>query len=187
VSKRKGERLTKQSALVIGLLVYLGLCCPEEARGAKKYSKETVADMSKAKTVFIGWVDLPPESWSLWGYYKEEWMNVISDLNHDFQSSCKGQYLAGRTVTAAKSVNDEDAAGNDLYIKFSDVNIDHDYYGIRLSIHFIDPKTNTEIASIPSRLYYEKRRFKFALYMRGALDEIGRKIQAETSGAPKKK
>jgi len=179
----------KQSTFIVGLLVYFGLCYPAEARGPNKYSKETAANMSGAKTIFLGWVDLSPESWSLWGYQnKEEWMNVISDLNHDFQSACKGQYLAGRTVTAAKHGNDEDAAGNDLYIKLSDVNIDHTYYGIRLSIHFIDPKTNTEIASIPSRLYYEKRWFKFQLYMRAALDEVARRIQAEVTGAvPKKK
>lgn len=178
----------KQSTLIVGLLVYLGLCYPSEARGPKKYSKETAAGMSSAKTIFLGWVDLSPESWSLWGYQnKEEWMSVISDLNHDFQGGCKGQYLAGRTVTAAKYANDGDASGSDLFIKFSDVNIDHDYYGIRLSIHFIDPKTNAEIASIPSRLYYEKRWFKFQLYMRAALDEVGRKIQAEVIGAVPKK
>ena len=114
---------------------------------------------------------------------------VIRDLNQDFQSSCKGQYLAGRTVTVAKGrEDDENAAGNDLYIKFSDVNIDHDYYGIRLSIHFMDPKTNTEIGSVPSRLYYEKRWFKFQLYMRAALDEVSRrKIEAEVTGEPQRK
>jgi len=166
----------------------LGLCYPAEARGPNKYSKETAANMSSAKTIFLGWVDLSPESWSIWGYQnKEEWMSVISDLNHDFQSGCKGQYLVGRTVTAAKNGNDEDAAGNDLYIKFSDVNIDHTYYGIRLSIHFIDPRTNTEIATIPSRLYYEKRWFRFQLYMRAALDEISGKIQAEVTSSVRNK
>jgi hypothetical protein len=139
--------------------------------------------MSARKAIFLGWVDLPPETWSLWGYgNREEWADVIRDLNHDFQSSCQGQYLAGRTVTVAKDRNDENAAGNDLYVKFSDVNIDHNYYGIRLSIHFIDPKKNIEIASIPSRLYYEKRWFKFQLYMRAALDEVSRKIQVEVTG-----
>jgi hypothetical protein len=145
--------------------------------------------MSARKAIFLGWVDLPLEGWSLWGYGNtEEWADVIGDLNRDFQSSCQGQYLAGRTVTIAKDRNDENAAGSDLYIKFSDVNIDHNYYGIRLSIHFIDPKTNTEIASIPSRLYYEKRWFKFQLYMRAALDEVSRKTQVEVTGeSPGKK
>jgi hypothetical protein len=180
--------LMKQLALTVGLLAYLSVCYPEEARGAK-YSKETVADLSGAKTIFLGWVDLDPDGWNLWGYEtKEEWLSVIADLNHDFQSSCKGQYLAGRTVKAAKYKGDEEATGNDLYIKLSDVSIDHTYYGIRLSIHFVDPKTNAEIASIPSRLYYEKRWFKFQLYMRAALDDIGQKVQAEmASRVPKKK
>lgn len=172
----------------MGLLLYLGSHAPLEARGPKNYSKETTVDMSARKAIFLGWVDLPAEGWSLWGYQnREEWADVIKDLNHDFQSSCQGQYLAGRRVAVAKDRNDENAAGNDLYIKFSDVNIDHDYYGIRLSIHFIDPKTNTEIAAVPSRLYYEKRWFKFPLYMRAALDEVSRKVQVEVTGEPHEK
>jgi len=169
----------KRLALIVGLLACSGLHSSLEA-GGHKYSKETTVDMSGMKTVFLGWVDLPPDSWHLWGYASEqEWTQIIKDLNLDFQSSCQGHYLAGRTVTVAKDRSDENAAGNDLYIKFSDVNIDHDYYGIRLSIHFIDPKTNTEIASVPSRLYYEKRWFKFQLYMRAALDDVSRKLQVE--------
>jgi hypothetical protein len=176
----------KRLALVAGLVVCLGFHSFLEAE--PKQRKETTVDMSARKTIFLGWVGLSPEQWSLWGYTsRQEWIDVINDLNHDFQSSCQGQYLAGRTVTGAKDRNDENAAGNDLYIKLSDVNIDHNYYGIRLSIHFIDPKTNTEIASIPSRLYYEKRWFKFQLYMRAALDEVGQKLQAEVTGNAAKK
>ncbi len=173
----------KRLALMVVLFAGLGLYSPMEARGPKNYTKETTVDMSARRTIFLGWVDLSPEGWRLWGYgSKEEWTDAIKDLNHDFQSSCQGQYLAGRTVTVAKDRNDENAAGNDLYVKFSDVNIDHDYDGIRLSIHFIDPKTNIEIASVPSRLYYEKRWFKFQLYMRAALDEVSRKLQVEVTG-----
>jgi hypothetical protein len=172
----------KRLAFIVGLLVCLASPLPMAAR-PHRYSKETPIDMSGMKTIFLGWVDLSPETWRLWGYdSKEEWTDIIRDLNVDFQSSCQGQYLAGRTVAFAKDRNDESAAGNDLYIKFSDVNIDHDYYGIRLSIHFIDPKTNTEIATIPSHLYYEKRWFKFQLYMRAALDEVSAKLQAEVTG-----
>lgn len=51
----------------------------------------------------------------------------------------------------------------------------------------IDPKTNAEIASIPTRLYYQKRWFKFQLYMQASLDEVGQKIQVEVTGtAPRK-
>ena len=173
----------RRLGLIAGLLVCLGFYSPLEARGPKNYAKETTVDMSGRKSIFLGWVGLSPDGWRLWGYQnEEEWMSVIADLNRDFQSSCKGQYLAGRTVVVAKDANDENAAGSDLYIKFSDINIDHNYYGLRLSIHFIDPETNTEIASIPSRLYYEKRWFKFQLYMRAALDEVSRKIQVEVTG-----
>jgi hypothetical protein len=175
--------------LMVVLLFCLGPQPLLEARGSKSNTtKETRVDLSATKSIFLGWVDLSPDQWSLWGYEsKDEWMQVVKDLNYDFQSSCQGQYLVGRKVTGAKDRSDENTGGSDLYIKFSDVNIDHSYYGIRLSIHFIDPETNTEIASVPSRLYYEKRWFKFQLYMRGALDEVGKKLEAEVSAsAPKK-
>lgn len=177
----------KRCLFVVAVLLCLGPL--SFVRGSKpNTTKETAVDLSTKKNIFLGWVDLSPDQWSLWGYEnKQDWVQVIEDLNKDFQSSCQGQYLAGRTVTFAKDRNEEDASASDLYIKFSDVAIDHSYYGIRLSIHFIDPHTNTEIASVPSRLYYEKRWFKFQLYMRGALDEVGKKLQAEVTGtAPKK-
>jgi hypothetical protein len=179
----------RRCLLMVGVLVCLGLQPSLEARGSKSNTtKETTVDLSAKKNIFLGWVDLSPDQWSLWGYEnKDEWTQVIKDLNHDFQSSCQGQYLAGRKLTAARDSGDENVNGKDLYIKFSDVSIDHSYYGIRLSIHFIDPDTNAEIASVPSRLYYEKRWFKFQLYMRGALDEVGKKLGTEvTESAPKK-
>ena len=45
------SRKRKQSTLIVGLLIYLGLCYPAEAGGPNKYSKVTSADMSKAKTI----------------------------------------------------------------------------------------------------------------------------------------
>ena len=173
----------KWGTLIVGLFVLLGCSPPLAAHRPKNYSKETTVDLSAKRAIFLGWVALPLDQWRLWGYEnQEDWKQVITDLNRDFQSSCKGQYLVGRAVTNAVDEKDGSADGSDLYIKFSDVYIDHDYYGIRLSIHFIDPKTNTEIAMIPSRLYYEKRWFKFELYMRAALDEVSRKIQVEVTG-----
>jgi len=179
----------KRSALIMGLLLCVAFQSAMGAGGPKRYPhKETTADMSGAKSIFIGWVDLPVAEWSLWGYAgRDDWAQVINDLNLNFKNSCQSKYLAGRTVTGAKDRNDDNAAGNDLYIKFSDVSIDHDLYGIRLSIHFIDPKTNTEVGSIPTRVYYQKRWFRFQLYMQASLEEIGQKIQAEVTGAAPKK
>lgn len=89
----------KRLALIVGLLVCLASPSPLAAR-PHKYSKETPVDMSGMKTIFLGWVDLSPETWRLWGYNsKEEWTDIIRDLNVDFQSSYQGQYLAGRAVT----------------------------------------------------------------------------------------
>lgn len=120
------KRSMRRSLLVAVVLLCLGAQSSLLAGGSKNNTtKETTIDLSSKKNVFVGWVDLSPDQWSLWGYgSKDEWTQVINDLNHDFQSSCQGQYLAGRKVTAAKDSSDESLGGNDLYIKFSDVNID---------------------------------------------------------------
>lgn len=176
----------KRNLLTIGLLICLGFQSTLWAGGPKRH-KETSADMSGAKSVFIGWVDLSPDQWALWGYSgKDEWAEVIKGLDVGFQGSCQG-YLESRTVTAAKDRTDENPAGNDLYVKFSGVSIDGNSYGIRLAIQFIDPKTNAEIAFIPSRLYYEKREWKFQRYLQAALEDIAKKVAVEVTGtAPKK-
>ena len=175
----------KRFMLVLALLSCAGL---QSSLYAKSEKKETTADMSGAKKIFVGWVDLSPDEWHAWGYEgRQDWIETIKDVNRDFQNDCKSKYLSGREVTAAKDSNDENPAGNDLYIKFSDVQIDKNTYGINLSIHFIDPKTNTEIASIPSRLYRRKRMFEFAKYLGAALDEVGQKVGVEVTGTGSKK
>ena len=50
-----------------------------------------------------------------------------------------------------------------------------------LSIHFIDPKTNSEIATIPVRPYYGND-WGLKNYLKAALDEVGLKVQVEVTG-----
>jgi hypothetical protein len=71
--------------------------------------------------------------------------------------------------------------GTDLYIKFSDVRVDYNNYHLILSIHFIDPRTNSEIASIPLRPYYGND-WGLKNYLKAALDEVGTKVQVEVTG-----
>ncbi len=172
----------KRLGLIVGLLLCLGLHSSVQAKN--KEVKETTADMSGSKKVFVGWVDLPVDQWNLWGYSgREDWSQVIKDLNQQFLESCQTQYLQGMVVQVAKDRTDENAAGNDLAVKFSDIHIDSKTYGISLSIHFIDPKTKAEIAVVPPHLYYEKRMWKFQAYMAAALEDVGKKIQVEITGA----
>src|SRR5208337_5252332 len=111
-------------------------------------------DMKNVKTVFIGWVDVNPEDYHMQGYKtKEDWINVIKEANLAFQKKCQSlKGLAGRTVTAAKDHSDADPGGSDLYVKFSDVQFDHGYR-LHISVHFLDPKTNNELGSIPLERY----------------------------------
>lgn len=154
-----------------------------EARGAKRYlMKESSVDMANMKSVFIGWMDMAPDDWSIHGYEnKAEWISTINQLNNFFQRQCQTKYLPGWTVTGAKDMGDEKPADGNLYIKFSDVKIDYDHYYLYLSIHFIDSKKNAEIAVIPTRAYYGND-WGFERYLRAALDEVAIKVQVEVFG-----
>jgi hypothetical protein len=175
------------------LLLCILLPTSLEARGVKRYlKKESTVDMKNMNDIFLGWVDFSPDEWVLYRhegslftsgvpFSKAEWIDAISSLNSLFEQSCQSRYLPGRIITASKGKGDENAAGDDLYIKFSDVRIDYDNYQLILSIHFIDPKTNSEIATIPVRPYYGNAS-GISEYLKAALDEVAIKIQVEVTG-----
>jgi hypothetical protein len=151
-------------------------------------NKESGVDMSGMNHIFVGWVDLEPEAWALFDFHsRADWTEVIASLNADFLRGLQATYLHGRIITAARDKADENASGNDLYIKISDVRVDYDNEHLILSIHFIDPKTNSEIASIPVRPYYGDGH-NVTESLKAALDEVGTKLQVEVTGeAPGKK
>jgi hypothetical protein len=203
---RRGTRSVKGSVedmkrlVITATLLLLCILLPTalEARGVKRYlKKESTVDMKNMNHIFLGWVDLNPDSWvlyqhegTLWNrgapFSKAEWTDAISSLNSLFQQSCQSRYLPGHTIATAKDKGDENAIGNDLYIKFSDVRIDYDNQHLILSIHFIDPKTNSEIATIPARPYYGNAS-GISEYLKAALDEVGTKLAVEvTGGLPEK-
>jgi hypothetical protein len=59
--------------------------------------------------------------------------------------------------------------------------IAYNEYNLYLSIHFIDPKTNTEIGSIAARPYFGND-WGFVNYLMAALDEVSKKIRVEVTG-----
>jgi hypothetical protein len=149
--------------------------------------KESAPDMTSMNRIFIGWVDMGPDEWAAHGYAtKTEWTDIIGSLNATFASSLPAAYLPGRTIVAAKDKEDTNAAGCDLYIKFSDAHVDYDNYHLILSIHFIDPKTNTEIGMIPARPYYGND-WGLKNYLVMSLKEVGTKLQVEVTGEQKGK
>ena len=114
--------------------------------------KAAPVDLKGMDHVFLGWVDISPDDYHHQGYAtREEYLAVINHANTAFQENCQ-KALSGRTMTAAKSKGDESTAGNDVYVKFSDVAYDHGYR-LHLSVHFIELKTNAEIGSIPVKTY----------------------------------
>ena len=130
------------------VLICIGSPSSVEARATK-----SGVDMSNMKKVFVGWVDLSPDEYHLLDYdTKADWVAVIDKVNASFQADLQSNYLAGRTLTMAKNREDENAAGNDLYIKFTNVSEDKGYR-LHIAVHFIDPKTNTELAVIPEDRY----------------------------------
>jgi hypothetical protein len=147
--------------------------------------KKPSVDMSNMNRIFLGWVDLDPYNFAELGYSKAAWADVIGKANATFQQKCQSKYLAGRTITLAKDKGDENAAGNDLYIKFSDAAFGRDYR-LRVSVHFIDPKTNSEIASIPLEKY-TGRLCGLVSCLDKELEEVGSKLQLDVTGNTKKK
>jgi hypothetical protein len=175
----------KRLAITVTLIL-LCISLPASLEASHKVprylSKESSIDMSHMNRVFLGWVDLEPDAWALYGYTsKADWADTIASLNAGFARSVQATYLPGRTITAAKDSENEIVAASDLYIKFSDVRVDYENDHLILSIHFIDLKTNSEIASIPVRPYYGNAS-GLKSYLKSALDEVGRKVQVEVTG-----
>jgi hypothetical protein len=177
----------KRLTMAVMLLLCVSFPLPSLAARHKvpRYlNKESSVDMSKMNHIFVGWVDLGADDWALWGYQnKTDWTDIIASLNSSFSRNL----VPGRTITSAKDKDDGNAAGNDLYIKFSDVRVDYNNYHLILSIHFIDPTTNAEIATIPVRPYYGND-WGLKNYLKAALDEVATKLQVEVTGeTPPKK
>lgn len=174
------------------MLLLLCICFPISLAARHKVprylNKESTVDMSHMNHIFVGWVDLNPDAWALYDFHsRADWTDDITFLNAGFLQGLQAKYLPGRTITGAKDKADENASGNDLYIKFSDVRADYENEHLVLSIHFIDPKTNAELAVIPVRPYYGDGH-NVTEYLKAALDELGVKLQVEITGeAPGKK
>ena len=180
----------RRRVFAVLLLVCIGVqpALAARRRGAKLYpDKETTADMSGMNHIFLGWVDLKENAWTLYGYSsKEEWASMVTGFNIQFLGLCQAKLPGGKTVVGARDIADENVHGYDLYIKISDVLIDYAHYHLSLSIHFIDPRTNAEIGSIPPRPYFGNE-WGFVNYLKAALDEASQKIKVEITGLPNKK
>lgn len=165
------------SAVLFSLCLALPLPMMASRHKVKEYNyKETTADMVKMQRILIGGINLPTEEGALYGYGKDDWIELMAGLNQKL-SRC----VLDRDVTVSKNKDDVNTAGYDLYIKFQDVNIDYEYYHLIVGIHFIDPKKNTEIAMIPARPYYGND-WGFKGFMNAALDKVCEKVQVEVSG-----
>ena len=187
---REVPGLMKRQLFVVFLLVCMGVqpSLAVRRRGAKLYpDKETTADMSGKSKIFVGWVDMNEGDYAAHDYpSKEVWAGKILEINAELLRLCQVK-LTGKTVVGAKNKDDMNAAGNDLYIKFTDVKIDYSHYHVYLAIHFIDPATNQEIGSLPDRPYFGND-WGLVNYIKNAMDEAAQKIKVEIVGAgdPKK-
>jgi hypothetical protein len=172
-------------AVAVLALLCIALPTPAYARyGVKRYlKKETTVDMNAMNHVCVGWVDLGADQWGRLEYdTKTEWSGTIDSLNNAFVSGLPAMYLPGRTVVGAKNKEDVSMTGCDLYIKFSDVFVDYDHYHLILGIHFVDPKTGTEIGTIPVRPYFGDE-WGLRGYLDAALKEVSTKLTVEITGA----
>jgi len=140
--------------------------------------KETPASLATAKNIFVGWVDISLDDWTALGYEdKQSWSDVIDRNNQAFQHTCQTK-LATYQIKGAKNRSDENVAGLDLFIKFSDVKFDVDSYRLYASVHFMDPASGSELASIPVQAY-RGGHFSVDNCMRGALEKLADKLKDE--------
>ena len=147
--------------------------------------KETKADLTAAKNIFIGRVDISTGNWSVLGYASEkDWEDVINKNNKNFQQACQSE-MKTRKITGAQIKTDESASDKDLQVKFADVKFDTDSYALYASVHFIDPKSGKEIASIPVKKY-SGGHFSVNSCMNGALENLAEKLKEEIEKLPKK-
>jgi hypothetical protein len=164
----------------------LTLLCIASPTSVEEQVTKSNVDMSNMNKIFVGWVDLDPDEYRLLDYStKEDWVGDIEKANAYFQGDLKSGFLAGRTLTMAKNRDDVNAAGNDLYIKFTDVAEDKGYR-LHMAIHFIDLKTNAEIAVVPSDVYSARGHF---CLLEGCIQiELGKvgKLVSKQIGSKKK-
>jgi hypothetical protein len=139
--------------------------------------KNVPVDMSKMSSIFLGWVDMNPDHYRKQGYStKAEYAGVIRIGNTAFQDYMRAN-LPEWKITAAKDREDMNTAGNDLYIKFADVDFTHGY-SLYLAVTFIDLRTNSVIATIPHKKY-TGRLCGLEGCMRKELEEVARKIRSK--------
>jgi len=165
------------------IAITLLMMCFMLPRTLEAREKAQIPDMSNMNRIFLGWVDLGVGSYKDLGYdTREDWESVIATENTGFQEYFQTK-MTGRTVVVAKNKDDVNTAGNDLYVKFVDVSVDHGYR-LHISVQLIDLKTNTVIATIPNM----KLNGHFCT-LKGCLakdlDEVNEKLQLMIKGTKK--
>lgn len=164
------------SILFISIVFFLvGSIAPLSAKTGAA-SGDTTIELNSYNNIFLGWVDLNKEHWSLHGYKSiEDWSDAIDRLNNIFQASCKTRHLSKKTITGALQKDDKRYEGADLYLEFSNIQIDYDHYDLYLVIDFIDVKTQKIVYSIPRTKYYGSA-WGFEDFLKAALEKVNEKI-----------
>lgn len=166
--------------------VLFTLCLALPVSMSAKNKKPVASELSNMNRIFIGWVDLNPSAYGIYGYHsKEEWSAAIDKANADFVHSCQSKYLSGHSVTGAKSKDDENTEGNDLYVKIDEVTLD-EYYVLHLSAHLIDIKRNQDIATI-ANMRYRGRVCALEGCITKELDQFGEDLQTLIAGGQVKR
>jgi hypothetical protein len=157
------------------LLVILILACAT-ARASQPPPGQ--AEAARTRAIFIGWVDISPDDWMALGYEnKQPWVDLIKGGNQVFQQLCR-RSLKEYEILGASDRLDEGAAGGDLRVTFTDVRFDVNTYALHAAIHFIDSKTATELAVIPTNAY-RGGRFSVVSCLNGDLEKLAQRVAKE--------
>jgi hypothetical protein len=137
-------------------------------------------DLSHYKNITIGLIDLHEDDWALWRYgNKRAWADVIRYMNEAFFKKCK-ENMSLKNVTAPVDKNDSASGEPGLLVAFTDVEIEYESSSLTGIIHFIDTKSQAEVAKTPL-LRFQKKDYGFERYLKNVLDLVASQIVLELS------
>ncbi len=123
--------------LVLAAAVLL-VCCVSTQKKSKP-------NLSKYKSVFIGWIDLNEKDWERFNYEKKEyWTRDAKRVVFNFLRNCEYK-IPDKEIRIAKDEHDADFGDASLFVQFSDAFIDYSNSCLFISIRFIDTSTHTEL------------------------------------------
>jgi len=140
--------INKKTVWMLSALLFLLSAC---SNYQIKEEAPARPDLSKYKTVFVGWIDMGSSNWKEMGYNNEsDWARQIREINVDVFLPAVKQALGNKNLVLAKTLNERPAG--DLAVVFSKTSIERRWNGfsggydyIHTTVDFIDLRNKKNV------------------------------------------